>query len=763
MYRDVLIPTDVGLQAMLNADAGGVLIDATGFKLGSSSLTPKKTDVTDILGATLFSGQLHRVEVLSENVARFAFEVPGYLVETDTVINEVGIYLSSFIMLGRCVFETPITLIANETTHFNCLLVTSRCNLTMLNVTVGDHSSIPSTPTFNTLQSPHESFFNVVSVLQGKHNADGSMSPVMAMKYSGGGFQWAFTDHNRVFFGHPTAANPTHLAVPGLNFDDGDRLIIHVVSGAGVGNTRLASVANEAITFESIPGLSSSSTVAVWQRIGGPAVTTSCTYPPNVTNIPSDWVLTRGVSGCPIWAPVKNQSATLSTLYTRPSRLEINSVTYSGTGDTAKFALGSTRVENPNYLQPALGGVTQHKSAFDVSGNEMTFVEVIDPGIPVELRMFSRVPSSGSRLNITIDRAVGDGVTQNYPISQPVTNANYIKVFLRGTRQMISTYTYDPDTQSITMLSPIPAGIGIEIRSYRNISLEGYSTQIFTYAFSAVEDTFFFELPVQPQSVEYVEISQSGSVVHSDLYALVDNRVILSGPIKSGLDVEVTIYDSRQAQGSEDTNLQGVVTDAILTGRNLLLLRHDAHPVKLPIPAVSFESGPGIKITGKHPFYRIESTLTEQLMDVDANFKISDTRVQKDATEVLYTKRIKITSDLMVVVHADFQSKLGPGFITEGGLEIMEYVVGFRTSTSREPDYGRNVSGTSVAGFSNLSDQNDSAYSNASMTQVYDIKKKNHPSGYIDVVVKMRVKNARIGLYGAILSSNINIIGTARL
>ena len=763
MYRDVLLPTDVGLQAMLNADAGGVLVDATGFKLGSSSVSPRKTDVTDILGSTLFSGLLHRVEVLSENSVRFAFEVPGYLIETDTTVAEVGIYLSSHIMLGRCVFEKPITLIAQETVHFNCILVTSRCNLSMLNVTVGDHSSIPSTPSFNTLQSPHESFFNAVTVLSGKHNADGSMSPVLAMKYSGGGFQWAFTDHNRVFFGHPQNANSTSLRVPGIEFDDGDRLVIHVVNGAGVGNTRLAVVSNNSITFDSISGLSTSSTVAVWQRIGGPAVASMCSYPPTMTNVPNDWVLTRGMGSCPIWAPPKAAAASLSTLYSRPSRLEMHTVTYNGSGDKAKFALGNIRVENPNYLQPALGGVTQHKSAFDVSGNEMAFVEAIDPGIPVELRTISRIPSNGSRLNISIDRFVGDGSTQTYNLSQPVDNANYVKVFLRGTRQMVSTYTHNPDNDTITLLAPVPAGIGIEIRTYRNVALEGYSTQIYSKAFTTSEDTYFFELPVFPQSVEYVEISQSGSVIHSDLYSLVDNRIILAGPIKAGLEVEVVIYDSRQAQGSEDTNLSGVMVDALLTGRNLMLIRHDAPPVTLPIPGINLEQGPGIRISGRHPFYKIESTLSERLMDEDANFKISDTRIQKDASEVLYTKRINITSDVMLAVHADFQARIGPGFQSESGLEVMEYVVGFRTATSREPDYGRHVAGTSVAGFSNLSELNDTAYSNASMTQVYEVKQRNHPAGYIDIVVKMRVKNSRIGLYSSILTANVNIIGTARL
>lgn len=764
MYRDVVVLTDVGLQAMANADAGGMLVDATSFKLGSSPSNPKKEDLVDILGTTLFEGGIHRVEVLSENCARFTFELHGTAIPEPVTVAECGIYLSSGIMLGRCVFEVPITLEANETHHFNCFLITNRCNLTAINVTVGDHSSIPSTPTFKTLQSPHESLFNVVSVLQGKVNQDGSSSPVLAMKYSGGGFQWAFTDHNKVFQGKPTTISTADATFSTLTLSENESYIVHIVSGSGIGATRNASVVDGKVKFDSpFDNIGANSHVSLWQRVDGAGTAGACTYPPKMQNIPSNWVLTRGTSQCPVWAPPKNGASILSTLYSRPSKLEMSTVTYTGTGDTSKYILGPIRIESPNYIQPALGGVTQHKSAFDISGNEIAFTEKIDPGIPVELRMFSRVPSNGSRLSIKIDRFVGDGATQEFQLSQSVENANYIKVYLRGIRQLVSTYSYDATTATITMLTPPPAGISVEIKTFLNVPLEGYSTEIYTKNFTTSEDTFFFELSVSPQSIEYVEINQSGSVVHSDLYSLIDNRVILAGPIKAGLDVEVTVYDSRLSQGSEDTNLSGIMKDAILTGRSLTFIRHNAPPVEVPIPAITLDGVKGIRVTGTHPHYVIESTVNEQLMDSDANFHISDTRVVKDSVEVLYTKRISITSDVMLSVHADFQAKIGPGFESDNGLETMEYVVGFRTSTSKEPEYGRMVAGTGAAGFSNLSALNDSAFSNASMTQVYGITKKNHPTGYIDIVVKMRVNNARIGLYGSVLNANVNIISTPRL
>ncbi|MNG41954.1 hypothetical protein D3C84_1315030 [compost metagenome] len=49
------------------------------------------------------------------------------------------------------------------------------------------------------------------------------------------------------------------------------------------------------------------------------------------------------------------------------------------------------------------------------------------------------------------------------------------------------------------------------------------------------------------------------------------------------------------------------------------------------------------------------------------------------------------------------------------------------------------------------------------MTQVYDVVVANHAAGYIDIVVKMRVQNASVSLYGALLTLNVNILGTPKI
>lgn len=768
MAAEVMKLSDVGLQAINNADAGGQLVKVTSFKIGDSGLSPNKEDFTDLLGATLFTGGLHHVEVLNKQTARFQFEVPGYSIEEDTEIKEICVFMENNTCLGRCVFSEPYILQAGETVRFNCLLVTSRCDLTAIDITIGDYSSVPSTPNVYRLQSPAESSFNLVTVLDGTTNADGSSSPILAMRSGAGAFQWAFSDHSRIFFGEPDSATTDTVTISGLELDENEAVIIHIVSGSGQGETRRFRYQNDAFVEadgKPFSAFDSQSTVAVWRRISGAgAPGGACSYPPNMEGIPHDWVLTRGRDACPKWAPPKGAGSTSATLYREPSRLVMNAISQTGSGDVSRYSLGAQDVDNVNYIQPILGGVSQMRSAFDYSGNELEFVEDIPVGLPIELRTFTRVPSNGTRLVVAVDLFVGDGSTKKFKLSQPVESAFYVKASVRGIHQHITSFSYDAATQELEFVAAIPTGAELELRSFRMVDAEGYSTVVTTNAFRTRSDTLFIELPITPQSAEYVEINQSGSRIHHNMYTLVDNKIILTGPIRRDLEVEVTIYDNVQSVGSPNTNLKGVVIDAVLAGRSLKLLRHGDKPVTLPIPSINLEAGSGIRITGQHPFYRIESTLNQQMTDAKANFKHSDMRTVQDAPEILFTHRIQLSSDVQVTVHADFSANLGPGFQTLEGLEIMEYVVGFRTSKSREPEYGRQIAGTGVAGFSSLAgDKNERAFSNASLTQVYDVIASNHPSGYIDIVIKMRVRNSNIGQYGSLLGINANIIGTPRI
>lgn len=761
MHTEPLVLQDVGMHAINNASAGGLLVEASSFKLGDSRLRPESTTETDIVGNLKFNGRVSLVETLDKNTTEFIVEVHRSMVAEDTEVNELCLYLEDGLLLGRSVFTEPVTLYANESVRFICLLHTNRCDLTTINVSVNDVHSLPSTPHVHKLPNPASSEVNAVLVLNGVRNVDGSDSPVVAMRQRAGSSQWAFTDHTRVFQGKPSAINATGVTIAGQAFELNEIAILHIVSGGGVGTSRRVKFTGT--RFEELDGESivfdNNTHVALWRNERSVTFADLNCFPPT-EGIPKDWVLTRGPEGEPIWAPPRDVRPVSNLLWRAPSKLRIDILNYTGDGSSARYALASSELESVNYLQPVVGGVSQHKTAFDISGNEVEFAENLPASTPLELRMYSREPSTGTRLNIAIDQFTGDGTTQKFTLSQPVDSASYIKVFVRGVYQNATTFVYDTSDNSVSLVAPVPSGMAVEIRSYRNMQSEGYSTDILSFVTTVRDTAHFIELPFVPQSAEYLEIKVSGSHLHFSQYAVIDNKVILKGPIRRGLEVEVTLYNNIRTLGSNSSDLPGVVVDAVLTGHSLQLIRHNARPVKLPIPAVSLHSGPGIKISGTHPQYRIESTIAEQQRDSKANFKISDYRTLKDATEIMFTHRVEVTRDMFISVTADFSAILGPGFHSIQESEHVEFVVGFRTSSSTEADYGRGLPGTGFAGFSTLG---STVYSNASSTQVYEVIAANHKSGYIDVVTKMRVKNANVGNYGSKLSINTNITGNAKV
>lgn len=764
MFKDILHLSDVGLQALTNASAGGVLVDATSFKFGNSNQYPNKTDATDILGASLLTGTIHHVDVHSSNTAVFVLELQGHTIAEETVVHEVGVFLSSGVLLGRAVFETPYTLAANESVRFNVYLVTSRTDLTTINVTVGDYSGVPTTPNFEQLANPSESSTNVVSVLNGRVNDDGSITPVLCTRYGGGPYQWAFTDHTRVFQGEPSNMDATTVSFDSLDLEEGVNAIVHVVDGAGAGSTRRGVVVSSGDVELSSPVLiDGNTTVALWVLNAGISVVKRG-YP-DVDGIPNSWILTRGVNDEPVWAPPKTNMSMLNTLFDAPSTLEITSIVESGTGTTGRFPMGNVQIDNPNYVQPTVGHVCQHKSAFDVTSNELEFVEFIDPDLTVELRMFSRVASNGSRLNVDVQHVVGEGEVLEVELNQAVKDVNYIKVYVSGVRQLVSSYTYDAESNVLKTISPITSGRPVEIRTFKNITADGYSTKIYSHVETPLEPTAFIQLPVSPQSAHFVEVVQSGVHIHADNYSLSDNILLFNGQFRKGVELEVTIYDSREALGSERTNLKGVVTDAVMSSKSLRLIRHSAPDLRLPFPDIDVRGGEGIKVTGSYPNFVINSTIESTIADSTANFVINEERSSEDTSELIFMRDIKISRDMLLEVRADFSATLGPGFVTPDGNEVVDFVVGYRTPNSKEPDYGRRIQGSGTAGFAFLGneDSGGSAHANASSSRNYTILAKNHSSKILSIVCKMRIKNANVGKYPSYLHVNVCISARASI
>lgn len=763
---DKLILQDAGLRAINNANAGGILVDPVFFRGGDSGLSPLMENATDILGNVLIQGGIHHVEVASANSARFFFTLDGNSVEQETEIKELCVYLSGDILLGRCVFTEPVILVPNELYEISVVLATTRADLSTINVALGDYESVPVTPFLYRLPAPAATQFNTIMVANGIQNTAGGDSPVMAMRHGAGAFQWGFTDHTRVYSAKPkTATTSSFTITSSVTFVDKERVIVHVVAGTGLGQTRRFYFEASNSSFIEADGRNlvdlANCTIAIWRAKSGAVSgggSGGSNELPDRTKVPEDWVLVSGPGEQPIWGPQKSGAKVLNTLYVAPSRLDINVLNYIGNGNEARYSLGELSVENANYIYPSLGGITQHRTAFDLNASELEFAEKIPAAVSIDLRVFTKASSTGTRLEFKSDHFVGDGQTVRFKLSVAIADVKYVFAFMQGTLQAMNAYTYDPLTQEIVFTEPPLAGLPVEFRTIIQLIATGYSTRIVSQTYMITGETLFLVLPFKPQTKEQVFLSHQGTHVHDDLYTIVEDTLILTGSLQDGVEVEVLIFDNIEAQGSENTNLKGVVYDGFLSYKSLKLLRNGMSPLTLPIPAPNFEAGDGIRLTGNYPTIRFENTFAAAAAK-DPIKRYSQLQMEKNANQVLHTHRVEVASNMLIMVTCDFSARLGPGFMTTEGLENIEFVVGMRSTNTKEPDYGKQIIGTGQAGFSSLSDgATSTAFANASMTRIFEIDKANHPAGFVEVIGKMRINNANVSQFPALLSVNFNVV-----
>lgn len=758
--------TDAGVAAANNASSAGVLVDLVYFKIGTSNQIHSDTDL-DIHGTIIYQGPINFIETQSNAVTRFVFDVPEHVGTTlGTEIHEVAVYLSNGVMFGRSALASPYLKKQGEGLRINAVLSTNRCDLSVINVTLGEYSAVPAVPYVRRLPDPSSAEQNVVAVHDLRHNADTTVSPGLAMRY-GSGNQWAFSGYERVQVFNPDASGLT-LSVfkkSGLatqvGLSDQELVIVQIIGGPGAPQVRKFRYIQSSDQFnendgEAFLSITTASTLVLWKQVEGTTSISNAAYPP-VLNIPQDWVLTRG-SVNPIWAPQRTKVCSLNTLFTGPSALRLSTIAVAGDDRTSSFSLGGLVPENPNYIYCAISGITQHRTAFDLVPYSIEMSEAVPAGSTLDLCIFTKEAHDGKRVDLQVVQFVGDGTNLRFALPVVPEASEYVWVFVAGFKQAVTAFTIDTNTNELVFTEAPGPGIAIEIVVFLRSDQEGYSTKILSTKLLTKEPTYFLELPVAPQNKQQVMISMNGIHIHNNQFSVSGNIIALTGPISKNRDVEVLIFHNERAVGTPQTDLAGVVTDAILTSKTLSLLRHNDWPIKLPVPGINLEAGTGIRVSGTHPDYKIENTIAEFIAGAPP-FKYSTLHLLEDAEEIVFTHRIDLTNNLMLTITADFSAILGPGFSSPEGQEIMEYAIGFRTTSAREPDYGRRIKGTGQAGFCSLaaSGVNNYARSNASLTQTFDILVSNIPAKFIDIVAKMRVKNAQVNIYGSELSINFNL------
>jgi hypothetical protein len=160
---------------------------------------------------------------------------------------------------------------------------------------------------------------------------------------------------------------------------------------------------------------------------------------------------------------------------------------FTGDGSNTAFTLSVTPFSK-NFTTVTLDGISQHKSAYNVSSNILTFSDAPDTGVAIDVSTYyGGQQGSGQYQNRNY---TGDGTTVNYTVSAR-TSANSVMVMENGVVQTpITDYTLTGTT--LTFAVAPTSGTKIQIRelSYGSDSAtvaSSYANSAYIQANSAFE------------------------------------------------------------------------------------------------------------------------------------------------------------------------------------------------------------------------------------------------------------------------------------
>jgi hypothetical protein len=755
-----LLLTAEGAASLANADAGGFKVNPKTFKVGDSALPPSDVQ-SDLIGLEIAKGQIHYVQVLGKNSALFTIDIPASVGTNAGVdLTEVVVYLEDGTALASCYFTKPFRKFKGRGVRIQLMLHSTESELTTLNVTLSEYGSIPSVPSVEDLPSPVDSLSNAISVLTLQTNPTGNTSPGIVCSYGEGKKRWGFYGFTQIFdevlgSGFISTAEfelPDLINVNEIESDES--LIIQVISGPGAGQTRNAKVNNESLVVENaFVDVTESSFISVWRLPVGTESSSSCTWPPEGSNIPEDWVLKRGSGTCPVWAPPASTVSSNTRLYRAPSKLAIESLTTSGTLEKTRYNVNQFP-ENANYLRMNMSGINNHKTGFSLDGDVVEIFENFPSVLDLEFRTFIREPSTGTKIGINPTVAIGDGVTKRFKLNTVVKNAREVLVFVDTAEQMLTSYTIDEDWLEFTEAPP--SGVEIELNPFAYTQVEGYSTDIHVSQLTIGDPTNVIQLPITPESKNLVFVSSNGLAITKQHYGLAGNKLVFNAKLNSGSKIEVMVLENVLSLGQESDDLPGVITGAVTHANGIDLFRHNLPPIRLPAPEFEITEGAGIKVEGKYPNFKITSLVGDTV--AEDKFRTVSAHKNLENTETLIlTKRVSFKGDISIAAAANFAARLGPGFNVDTGSEAIEYVVGVRSPSINESEFGREVEGSGEAGFSFLKEGTTSyAHTNVSQNMSYNIKRANNPAGYVDIIAKVRIVNAKVNA-GARITASLNL------
>lgn len=773
MTPDRLILTPQGEQALLSAEAGGVVIRPRFFAVGDYQGSEPAQTPDALLGTEHHSGRIHYIEVLNRNTVRFTVVVPREVGGSSTIeLSEATIGLNDGTVLGRVRFSESVTKRKNRAAQIEFLLHLVQGNAHVIDVTLSEFGSVPSVGNVDALPNPAEAITNAVAVLDIVVNPDEQNSETAGLAVRGGlaGKHWSFLGFTKLFMGNPTeVTDPSIFKVDSLIADYGlvedDIVVVQIVSGPGEGATRrcVITAAEEVMTRDlAFLELDTSSTVSIWKQN---TVQGSGSGLPSRAGTDEDWVLVAGPQdGVPRWVPSSAAaSRTRGNLYHPPGKLKFSAITQVVMEETNKFLLYSedpltagvdeTQMrlysyrKNSHYWYLSISGVRQFRQSANIEDNILEFAENVPAGLEIDARLFQLEPHSGMYTECVSFEDIGDGSRREFDLPADIENVFYSWCFIDRIMTVHSSYTIDVIRRKVIFSEAPGVGMKIEINAFTQRPIPGYSTQVITATFYPTTKRNVLSLPIAPQSKDLVFLSESGAHVMKSEFSIVGNKLVARTDFATGRPLEVMIFHNVRAEGSSDTGLRGMVTDIIPTPTGYKVVRQNADPIFLPAVPIDIIPGPGMLVEGEFPNFKISSTDKVRL-DKGNYQRISSRQRAEDTNEVVITQRVEFKTDIMINVHADFSARLGPGYTAASGNEELQFILAVKRPSETTVDYGRSIPGTGETGITTQrGGENSYGYGNGSKGSSLILLKENYPDGVVDIVAKAKVTNVVAGQF----------------
>jgi hypothetical protein len=146
---------------------------------------------------------------------------------------------------------------------------------------------------------------------------------------------------------------------------------------------------------------------------------------------------------------------------------------FTGDNSCTTFTLSTTPVSE-NFTLVTLNGLTQHKSAYNISGANVVFSEAPGTNVAIDVVTFTSQESISVGVSITLDSFTGDNSCTTFALTTTPINENYTSVVIDGVTQLKTSYNI---SGSDIVFSEAPgSNTNIEVTTYQSADVYASNT-----------------------------------------------------------------------------------------------------------------------------------------------------------------------------------------------------------------------------------------------------------------------------------------------